>query len=645
MTDHILDWGAFGPAGTSLADGGSTTVGGIRVDVGFLDLNGHSRINVTETHQYVESADPFTQMTGLELFGRGGTGQGVDDTSLTTIAFSAVPGSGLADGVADVSFRINDVDMGKWYDDHTDIVTIRAYDADGNPVAVSLTPEGYQSVDGATVTGTTPDTLPTDESGSVLVDIPGPVAWIEIDYDNGEATDQKIWLTDIAFAPAPGGDGLVEGDDAADVIDITYLDDPDGDRIDAGDAILPGQSGDDDIVLAEGGDDTVKAGAGNDLVLGGAGDDRLFGEEGNDRLVGDGDWVDGKVEIVDGPDAGDDLLDGGAGNDHLFGNDGNDTLLGGDGNDQLDGGAGDDLLDGGAGNDVMRGRDGDDSFVSGSGNNVMFGGDDRDSFSGFDPEARNVVFGGSGGDDYDTLDLTGTGRFEIVNEVTDPDGDSISGKVNFLDADGKTTGHVVFKEIEKIVICFTPGTSIATPRGELLVEDLRAGDKVITRDNGIQEIRWIGGKKVTYQDLISAPHLKPILIRAGALAPGLPQRDMMVSPNHRMLVANDRTSLYFEEHEVLVAAKHLVNNNGIHQVESIGTTYFHMLFDNHEVILANGAWTESFQPGDHSLRGIGNAQRNEIFELFPELKHKAGVESYSSARTTLKRHEARLLLD
>jgi hypothetical protein len=118
---------------------------------------------------------------------------------------------------------------------------------------------------------------------------------------------------------------------------------------------------------------------------------------------------------------------------------------------------------------------------------------------------------------------------------------------------------------------------------------------------------------------------------------------MLVSPNHRLLVANDRTALYFDEHEVLVAAKHLVAAKGVIEVDSVGTTYIHFMFDRHEVVLSNGAWTESFQPGDYTLKGMGNAQRNEIFELFPDLKTEVGLEGYQAARRTLKRHEAMLL--
>src|SRR5690606_22901210 len=125
------------------------------------------------------------------------------------------------------------------------------------------------------------------------------------------------------------------------------------------------------------------------------------------------------------------------------------------------------------------------------------------------------------------------------------------------------TGHLTFSEIEAIVPCFTPGTSIATPAGERLVEDLKVGDRIITRDNGLQEIRWIGRKTLDWKVLNANPHLKPVLIRQGSLGHGLPERDLMVSPNHRVLVANDRTSLYFEEHEVLVSAKHLLNHREV----------------------------------------------------------------------------------
>ncbi len=196
-----------------------------------------------------------------------------------------------------------------------------------------------------------------------------------------------------------------------------------------------------------------------------------------------------------------------------------------------------------------------------------------------------------------------------------------------------------------VVPCFTPGTLIATPDGERAVEDLEVGDRVITRDNGIQPIRWIGRRDLDVAELASASHLRPVRIAAGALGQGLPEQDMMVSPNHRVLVSNDRTALYFEEREVLVAAKHLVGMQGIDIVDEPSVTYIHFMFDQHEVVLSNGAWTESFQPGDMSLAGVGTSQRSEIYELFPELEGEEGVAAYQSARRALKKHEARLVLN
>lgn len=179
--------------------------------------------------------------------------------------------------------------------------------------------------------------------------------------------------------------------------------------------------------------------------------------------------------------------------------------------------------------------------------------------------------------------------------------------------------------------CFTPGTRIATHRGETPIEHLAVGDRVITRDNGIQPVRWVGKTQMYVQDFQAEPHLLPIFIRQGALGKDLPERDMMVSPNHRILVTSDRTAIRFAEREVLLAAKHLTAT-GVHTVRSSGTTYIHFMCDRHEVVLTDGIWTESFHPDDQSLKGLGNAQRLEIFEIFPELKSAEGRSAHGPAR-------------
>ncbi|WP_254796945.1 Hint domain-containing protein [Sulfitobacter albidus] len=172
---------------------------------------------------------------------------------------------------------------------------------------------------------------------------------------------------------------------------------------------------------------------------------------------------------------------------------------------------------------------------------------------------------------------------------------------------------------------------------------MEVGDRVITRDNGMQVIRWVGKRDMPGEELAAKEHLRPVLIQQGALGNGLPERDMMVSPQHRVLVANDKTALYFEEREVLVAAKHLTDMEGIDVVEVSQTTYIHIMFDRHEVVLSDGTWTESFQPGDMSLAGVGDASREEILELFPELATQEGIDAYASARKSLKKHEAKLI--
>ena len=434
----------------------------------------------------------------------------------------------------------------------------------------------------------------------------------------------------------------------------------------------------DDIIDGGFDDDTISGDAGDDTLIGGEGNDTILGGDGDDSIVGGIGLPDDPINIPDDgsgpfgpdlrPDNGRDLLDGGAGDDIILGEDDDDTLLGGEGDDFLDGGIDDDSLEGGAGEDTLLGGqgddfldggDGDDSAEGGIGNDTLTGGagvdtlsggDDRDVFrvdganDGGDGTGRvDQIFGGSGGDDLDTLEIAGERGVDwrVVDTVTDSDGNGLDGRVEFLDGDGNVTGSLEFENIE--IVCFTPGTRIATPQGPKAVQELCPGDRVLTRDNGVQEIAWVGQTGLNAADFAARPHLAPILIRKGALGNGLPERDMMVSPQHRVLVASDRAALYFDDREVLVAAKHLVNGTTIVRRPVPQTSYIHFMCERHEVVLSDGAWTESFQPGDYSLNGIDGAQRREIMELFPDLATADGLRGYAAARRTLKRHEAMLL--
>ncbi|TNF12981.1 MAG: type I secretion protein [Rhodobacteraceae bacterium] len=595
MADLSLNWGLFGEYNTELADGATVNTGGINVTVGFDGAEGISSIFTQDKPVFVDEGETFDPGTGLKIHGYGGSAS-MGESSTTTLSFSAGD-AGFSDQVDNVSFRISDIDTGSGGNLHVDMVTVRAYDAAGNEVPVVLSNTGTVRVDGQNAIandGFDGEWTPQDGEGSVLVTIAGPVTRIEIDYNNGDLQDQNIWLSEVQFSTIDaadcGPDGIVIGTPGDDLIDAAYTGDPDGDRIDNQDALLPGQAPDDDIVFAREGDDTVFAGLGDDLVHGGAGDDALHGGPGNDTLYGE---------------AGDDLLDGGPGDDVLFGGPGNDTFLGGEGAD------------------------------------TMFGGDDRDVFLGAGP--GDVIDGGEGGDDHDTLDLRGSapegGRISVTYDPDNPE----NGTVDFYDADDALTGSSTFVNIETVIPCFTPGTLIATARGLRRVEDLRVGDRVITRDNGFQEIRWLGTRRLDARALRDSPQYRPILIRKGALGPDLPERDMWVSPNHRVLIDSPKTALYFAQTEVLAAAKHLTGMEGIERGEVRGLTYVHFMFDRHNLVLSDGVWTESFQPGQMALDGLGAAQRAEVLALFPELKTAPGIAAYAAARPELRRHEVGLL--
>ncbi|MBE9476796.1 MAG: Hint domain-containing protein [Proteobacteria bacterium] len=180
------------------------------------------------------------------------------------------------------------------------------------------------------------------------------------------------------------------------------------------------------------------------------------------------------------------------------------------------------------------------------------------------------------------------------------------------------------------IICFTPGTLITTPRGPVLVEDLLVDDLVITADNGLQAIRWVGTKRITGARLMAFPKLRPIRIRKDAFGHGVPNRDMHVSPQHRMLIDSNRTFINYGESEVLAPAKGLVNDYSITVDYSVKSTdYIHILFDRHEIVFANGAATESFHPGHMAMSALDEAPRNELFEIFPELEN--GTDQYGPA--------------
>jgi hypothetical protein len=191
--------------------------------------------------------------------------------------------------------------------------------------------------------------------------------------------------------------------------------------------------------------------------------------------------------------------------------------------------------------------------------------------------------------------------------------------------------------------CFTTGTLILTLDGALPVEFLQVGDRVITRDHGAQVLRWVGSVRVSPARMAAEPAFRPIRLRRGALGPGRPERDLLLSPQHRLLIRDWRAEVLFGAEEVLATARHLVNGTTIATAYDVAeVSYFHLLFDRHEIVYAEGVEAESFLPGPGALASIPRESRDELFALFPELA-AAGTPPPAPVRPTLKGWEATIL--
>ncbi|BDG73682.1 Hint domain-containing protein [Roseomonas fluvialis] len=398
----------------------------------------------------------------------------------------------------------------------------------------------------------------------------------------------------------------------------------------------------DDTYVGGAGDDTPATGqAGADSMLGLEGNDYLRGADDNDTLVGGA-----GADTLRG-DGGDDSLEGGADGDSLSGGNGADMLRGGDGDDTLAGGTGADTLDGGGGVNTLDyraspggvtidlgtgsaagGQATADSLVAGSFRNVLgstdsanrltgdgqdnllVGGDVADTLSG--GEGADTLRGGAGNDSVqggggadrvvwrsgdgrdtidlgsgvDTLDLEGWNAADTANDAWSV---SVAGTTaTFTGSAGLGSPVLTILNYDPAdsVVCFVEGTLILTPAGEVPVERLRAGDLVVTPRGAapVAPLAWVGRLEVDLARQRFREAAAPVLVKAGALAEGVPFRDLHVSPNH---------ALFIDGH--LVPARLLVNGlTIIHQRWWREVTYHHLELDRHSLLVSDGALTESY---------------------------------------------------
>ncbi|PLS21679.1 Hint domain-containing protein [Neptunicoccus cionae] len=228
-----------------------------------------------------------------------------------------------------------------------------------------------------------------------------------------------------------------------------------------------------------------------------------------------------------------------------------------------------------------------------------------------------------------TLTEGTTFAIDLTGEPGDPDYPNLQngntkGSVNDLD----TTSEVQFPG----VACFLKGTSVLTTKGEMAVEDVRAGDLLVTLNAGPQPVLWVGKNKRSFYD--NDLRQKPVLIAAQALGRDAPVRDLAVSPLHKVLLVQE------DNVEVLAPAKGLVSRPGIRRMNGrTQAEYFHILLPAHHIIFSEGLATESFYPGAMAIQMLSPRQRLEIEQVLPCLKEKP--DAYGpKARTTITCRQA-----
>ena len=178
-------------------------------------------------------------------------------------------------------------------------------------------------------------------------------------------------------------------------------------------------------------------------------------------------------------------------------------------------------------------------------------------------------------------------------------------------------------------ICFDTGCPILTPQGYRMVEDLRAGDEVMTADNGAQTILWAGSRKA-----FGIARFAPVEIEAGVLGN---DRTLRVSQQHRILIGGAEAQLFFGEDEVLVPAHALLGKPGIQLVSGNRVNFHHLLLADHEVIDCAGMATETLLPTEYGLAQLSEASQEEVRQI---LKTRP---AYLPARPILRAYEATLL--
>ena len=194
-----------------------------------------------------------------------------------------------------------------------------------------------------------------------------------------------------------------------------------------------------------------------------------------------------------------------------------------------------------------------------------------------------------------------------------------------------------------VIPCYAPGTLIRTPDGERPVENISPGDLVDTKDAGPQPVLWVNSAQQPLEQV--SEDQRPVLIRAGTLAPDVPKRDLVVSPQHRIIVGGPDQLSHFARAEVFVPAKTLTVLAGIRpKLGSRKATWIQFAFDRHHVVWADGCLSESLLLGPMVVNGLSAEKRAQLAKVFPRGPDHSQNLNGSPARPCLSVDPARTAL-
>jgi hypothetical protein len=447
-----------------------------------------------------------------------------------------------------------------------------------------------------------------------------------------------------------GGNDTIDGDKGSDTIDGGAGDD----QITGGDGAdhLTGGEGNDFIDAFSGsrnGFESGASGGGNtDTVDAGAGDDTIRGGFGSREIIdgGTGTYTFTLDYLGPASVANVDLSQGSytlgtgdhgtlAGIENVTGTFGGDTITGDSNDNRLHGGG-----NLGQGDDVLSGGGGEDTLFGGQGNDTLSGGAGDATFELVDIGGSDVIT------DFDMGDDDGDGFTNdqlAVSMLSNATSDPVSTHDVIVGDDGNGNALLTFPNGESVVLkgvtpeqldngaklnaigipCFTKGTLIRTPEGEVPIEQLCAGDLVMTRDHGAQPITWITSSHFDRETLQAHPEWRSVRLPEGSFGAHSP---LFVSPQHCMVM----TGLGDVPGEVFVRAKHLAQAPGPVRVAHgrREETYFHMLFAQHEVVYGNGAASESYYPGPMARASLSAQALRSLEDVIPAIRHQPVALAY-----------------